>query len=148
MSSIKSADTNYDGQKKVKFGTELLYSPVPWLSVGGRFDRVLPWSEDTQQNFSVLTPKIHLKTSFFSHEVVTIQYSRYFYGGKYPRLASCGSMKDPGCQPSGDTLPTTTGGVWERQTINDLYGATLDPSNSANGFYDKDVFYVSATMWW
>jgi hypothetical protein len=161
MSSIKSNDVDVrnaagvlthqgkDGTKKSKFGGELTYSPIPWLSVAGRFDRVMPWSNDTEQDFSVFSPKIMLKTSFFSHEVVTIQYSRYFYGTKYPRLAGCGSKFDTAaCGANGDNLPATSGSAQPGTTINDLYGHTLDPGQSAGGYYDKEVLYISGAMWW
>jgi hypothetical protein len=160
MSSIKSDNVDAsnamgvlthrgtDGTKKSKFGGELTYSPIPWLSVAGRFDRVMPWSNDTDQNFSVFSPKIMLKTSFFSHEVVTIQYSRYFYGGKYPRLAGCGSKFDPVCGAAGDQLPANSGSAQPGTTILDQYGHTLDPSQSNQSYYDKEVIYMSAAMWW
>ena len=83
MSKVTSPqDTSglYDGATKSKFGGELIYSPLPWLSVGGRFDRVMPNSNDADQAFSVLSPKVYFKTAFFSHELVTVQYSRYSYG--------------------------------------------------------------------
>jgi len=149
MSSITSDSPDKDGLKKSKYGAEITYSPIPWLSVAGRFDRVNPWSNDSDQNFSVFSPKVHLKTSFFSHEVVTIQYSRYFYGGKYPRLAGCGSQKDTvACGGGGDPLPVTNGAMVTSTTINDIYGHTLDPVQTGGSFYDKDVIYLSASMWW
>jgi hypothetical protein len=149
LSSIKSDDPDKDGTKKTKYGAELTYSPLPWISIAGRFDRVMPWSNDTEQDFSVFSPKIHFKTSFFSHEVVTIQYSRYFYGTHYPKLAGCGSLKDTAsCGVGGDPLPATSGGALVGAGINDLYGHTLDPAQSGGSFYDKEVLYVSASMWW
>jgi hypothetical protein len=149
LSSIKSDDPGKDGTTKSKFGTELVYSPLPFLSVGTRFDRVMPWNYDSAQNFSVISPKVMLKTSFFSHEVVTLQYSRYFYGGHYPRLAGCGSQNDSvGCPPGGDNLPVTNGGVASTNFINDIYGHALNPNDTGGSFYDKDVIYLSASMWW
>jgi hypothetical protein len=152
FSSVKSDDPDYEGRKKSKFGGELVYSPLPFLSIGGRFDRVNPWDNDSAQSFSVFSPKVMFKTSFFSHEVVTLQYSRYFYGGSYPRLSGCGSGKDPKCVPSpgngGDGLTSTNGTPLPGQTINDLYGRTLDPNQTGGSYYDKDVIYLSAAMWW
>jgi len=147
LSSIKSDDPDYDGRKKAKFGGELIYSPLPFLSVGARFDRVNPWDNDSAQSFSVISPKVLFKTSFFSHEVVTLQYSRYSYGGAYPRLTGCGSGKDlPRCV-NGDGLLSTNGSP-VAGTIDDLYGRTLDPSQTGGNFYDRDVIYLSAAMWW
>ncbi len=147
-SKVKSDDFDFDGTSKSKFGGELVYSPLPFLSIAGRFDRVNPTNKDTAQSFSVISPRIMLRTDFFSHDVVTIQYSRYMYGGAYPRMASCGSERDPGCI-GGDALLSPTGGVLAGKTINDLYGKTLDPlATGRSDYYDKDVIYVSASMWW
>ncbi len=156
-SDDKSPQSGKDGLSKAKFGGELIYSPLPFLSLGARFDRLLPWSNDSEQDFSVLSPKIMFKTNFFSHEVVTLQYSRYFYGTKYPRLSGCGSSKDATCvntNPAkgpltpGDPLPVTNGSAALNPTINDIYGRTLDPDQANGAFYDKEVIYLSASMWW
>ena len=84
--------------------------------------------------------------------MVTLQYSRYFYGGAYPRLSGCGSSTDPSCVGSSaasiDNLVSTTGTPLPGQTINDLYGRTLDPRQTGGSYYDKDVIYLSAAMWW
>jgi len=48
----------------------------------------------------------------------------------------------------GDNLQATSGSALPGSTINDLYGHTLDPSQSGGAFYDKEVLYVSASMWW
>ena len=55
--------------------------PVPWLSVGGRFDRVMPNSHYVIKE-SVLSPKVYFKTAFFSHELVTLQHSLIYPHGK------------------------------------------------------------------
>jgi hypothetical protein len=160
VSTIPEPDptkTNYDGVKKSKFGGELIYSPLSFLSLGGRFDRVIPFSNHSDQAFSVVSPKVMIKTNFFSHDAVTIQYSRYMYGSHYPRMASCGSYVHGGCydfaakdltatppRPNDITSPGNAAGPG---SINDLYGTPLDTSVSGAP-YDKDLIYLAATMWW
>lgn len=135
---------NYDGVQKTKFGAELTYSPLSFLSVGGRFDRVMPTSHHSDQSFSVVSPKVNIRTNFFSHDMVTIQYSRYMYGTHYPRVASCGSYTHGGCN---DFSPTSPGNAASAGSINDLYSTPLD-QNTASAPYDKDLIYLAATMWW
>ena len=52
------------------------------------------------------------------------------------------------CSSAGDGLPATNGSATPVATINDIYGHTLDPAQSGDSYYDKDVLYVSASMWW
>ncbi len=79
-------------RKKLKFGTEAMYTPHKYVGVGIRFDRVIPDldydPEDEEINasrvmsyapFSVLTPKLRIKTAFVTHEEVNIMYARYFW---------------------------------------------------------------------
>ena len=65
---------------KLKAGGELTYLPLPWLALGGRFDRVAPNLDDATQSFWVASPRILLRTAFMTHEQILFQYSRYFYG--------------------------------------------------------------------
>jgi len=65
---------------KLKAGGELMYVPLRWLGLGGRFDLVAPNLDDTTQSFSVASPRILLRTAFVTHEQILFQYSRYFYG--------------------------------------------------------------------
>jgi hypothetical protein len=72
-------DPAYD-VKKLKWGADVLYAPLDWLAFGGRFDRVSPNLADPTQTFSVLSPRVVLRSSLVSHEQIAIQYHRYFYG--------------------------------------------------------------------
>lgn len=68
-----------EGRKKFKWGAQALYSPLPFLSFGGRFDQVQPNLDDATRSFMVFTPRAILKTDFVTHEQVIIQYSIYSY---------------------------------------------------------------------
>ena len=81
-------------EKKLKFGAEMMYMPLQYFGFGLRFDRVIPDMDfdknDTDLNnattpsfapFSVISPKILIRTAFLTHEEVNISYSRYFWDG-------------------------------------------------------------------
>lgn len=120
ISSVSSDDAKWDGVVKLKYGAQAFYDLFPWLSAGARADMVTPRFDDRRQSFAVLTPKVQLKSAFFSHEVVTVQYSRYFYGGSAPQTPGA-SLMEP------------------RQ-------APLPQDGSAP--YDRNAVYVQASLWW
>ena len=73
-------NSTFDGIKKLKFGGDLTYLPLPWFGIGGRFDKVSPNMDDGDSTFSVFSPRLIFKTAFVTHEQIILQYSRYFYG--------------------------------------------------------------------
>jgi hypothetical protein len=84
---------SYDGINKVKFGGEVMYLPLGWLGIGGRFDVVDPdWGKTDAERaatgaptfmsrFEVLSPRLVFRTDFVTHEQILVQYSRYWYSG-------------------------------------------------------------------
>jgi len=94
--------------KRIKYGAELVYTPLDVLALGFRGDFVQPNLSDKNESFAVLSPKVILRTSFLANERVQFQYSRYVLGSKaYPAF----------------------------------------PFNRIDDG-DKDVFMISASMWW
>ena len=75
-----SPDPAFDDRSRNKFGTEWTYRFLSWFGVGARFDRVAPNSRDPEETFSVITPKLYFKSNWTSHELVTVQYAKWFYG--------------------------------------------------------------------
>ena len=89
----------YWAEKKLKLGAELMYTPLRYLEVGFRYDRVAPdldydsdkfnIDEDDDIDammssyapFNVVSPIVRIKTAFLTHEEVTLQYSRYIWEG-------------------------------------------------------------------
>jgi hypothetical protein len=131
---VGSFDPFWDKVSKLKFGTDIVYSPLDWLAVALRLDRVIPNmntdpsitdpSDDfrakiTGQNFSIVSPRLIFRSSFVAHEVVALQYSRYFYG----------------------TFPNGQPGVPQTPK------ADLVPQLSPARPFDRDVFSLGATMW-
>jgi hypothetical protein len=77
---VSSRDADADGTKKLKYGADLVYSALPWLAVGARFDRVMPSSKDSEQAFTVISPKVMFRAKWITHEEITLQYSHYAFG--------------------------------------------------------------------
>jgi hypothetical protein len=80
VASISSKDPDADGRRLYKFGAEVTYRFFPWLAISGRADHVVPNSKDSQESFDVISPKVIFKSSWITHEQVTLSYSRWFYG--------------------------------------------------------------------
>ncbi len=67
---------------RLKFGADLFYTPLDVLGVGARYDLVQPDLKDSKQSFSLISPRVVLRTAFVTHEAITFQYSHYFLGSK------------------------------------------------------------------
>jgi hypothetical protein len=91
--TVSSKDTTADGVKKLKYGADVVYDPLPWIGFGARADVVQPTSKDSTESFWVVSPKVLIRTKFLTHEEITAQYSHYGYkSGVTP-------------QPPNDTYP-------------------------------------------
>ena len=82
--SVASDDPVFNATKKLKYGGEVIYTPISWFYLGLRGDRVMPSSKDTSQSFSVMSPKLLFHSRFITHEQMSIVYSKYFYGQNPP----------------------------------------------------------------
>lgn len=79
---ISGADPTFmqtNGKSKLKWGAETLYTPLPFISFGGRFDMIQPNLDNAQRSFVIFTPRIVFRTKFVTHEQVILQYSHYSY---------------------------------------------------------------------
>jgi hypothetical protein len=65
---------------KLKWGAEATYTPLGFLGISARFDRVQPDLSDNTIAFSAISPRIVLRSEFVTHEQILIQYTHYFYG--------------------------------------------------------------------
>ena len=73
---------NGSGKQKLKWGSDLVYVPLPFLGIGARLDVVHPDLDDSKRSFVVVSPRLVLKTNFVTHEQVVIQYSHYSNGDR------------------------------------------------------------------
>jgi hypothetical protein len=134
---VGSFDEHWDNVRKFKFGTDIVYTPLQWLVVAGRIDRVIPTlntdsnvtdpSDDFRvkipgQSFWVFSPRIVVRTSIMAHETVSLQYSRYVYG----------------------TMPNGAVGIPQTPQQNLLTTNGVDLFHRP---WDSDVFSLRATMW-
>lgn len=67
-------------QDRLKFGGEIMYGPLRWLSAGVRFDRVMPDGGKAEVAYSALSPRVVLHSNWLSREYIVLNYTRYFFG--------------------------------------------------------------------
>jgi hypothetical protein len=129
-----------DGITKLKYGADLKWRALSWLSPAIRFDRLQPNSEVPEQSFSVLSPRLIFTSDFVSHEQLTIQYSRYMYNKR-----TCDAGAPAACvQPPPSPVPPDGFGAHSQDNEGDRgQPFTGDPSRP-----DLNVFKVEATFWW
>ncbi|MCL2449294.1 MAG: hypothetical protein FWD17_10125, partial [Polyangiaceae bacterium] len=75
-----SAFQPFDGRMRYKAGADLLYSFLPWVSVGVRGDVVVPNSHDSEETFYVVAPRLVFKSDWTSRDTVSLIYGKWFYG--------------------------------------------------------------------
>jgi hypothetical protein len=139
-------DPQADGVKKLKFGADLEFSPLPWFGVGFRADHLRPNSTIQEQNFSILSPRLVFRSDYASHEEISLIYHRYIYAKRV-----CQTSQDLYCtqMANGPNFPDgfgAFGGV--TQPVNSR-GGPLDPE--AEGLYmppQESVLTLQATIWW
>jgi hypothetical protein len=84
MSWVQNNETDEMGvrlpipKSKLKLGADVTYTMFSWLGASFRYDNVQPDMKDNTQSFSVLSPRLIIRTEFVTHEQVVLQYSGYF----------------------------------------------------------------------
>jgi hypothetical protein len=143
-----------DGIHKLKYGADLAYAALPWLTAGVRFDRVQPNSRIAEQSFAILSPRLVFKSKFVTREAITLQYSRYLYNQRSCQTRTTGGIETgspadngyaPGQEycvqpPSSPVPPDGFGSTWEAFANPQRAAPTTRP--------DLNVFKIEATMWW
>ncbi|HVY29987.1 MAG TPA: hypothetical protein VHB79_25695 [Polyangiaceae bacterium] len=85
-------------QDKLKFGAELQVAPIEPLSLGVRFDRVMPDGGKADVAYSAISPRIVLHSKWIGREYVILNYTRYFLG-KSVRPSAPYSQPTPADEP-------------------------------------------------
>jgi len=70
----------YGGDTALKFGGEIAYSPLSWLSLGTRYDRVSPNIDNDRYGFAVISPRLIFHSDWAATDQVVLQYSRWLNG--------------------------------------------------------------------
>jgi hypothetical protein len=109
---VTSDDTAYDGVTKRKYGAEAGLSILPWLAASLRFDRVAPNVDDSDQSFSVVSPRLILRTKWQAHDQVVLQYSRFIYGNGVVVRSGYPAVPDPAIHPDRDVLSISASMWW------------------------------------
>jgi hypothetical protein len=120
LDPLDEAAMKAQGKTKLKGGVQVLYTPLPILSAGFRFDEVQPNMDDSTHSFWVLSPRLIFRTEFVTHEQIMLQYQYYSYGSWYNDYPVA-SLPYPYGQ---------AGNLW----------TPLKP--------DKHTFTIAASMWW
>ncbi|HEY4105749.1 MAG TPA: hypothetical protein VGM44_17740 [Polyangiaceae bacterium] len=147
---VKSDVDAINGIHKLKYGADLAWSALPWLTAAVRFDRLQPNSRIPEQSFSILSPRLVFKSKWLTREAITLQYSRYMYNKRtcnpvngMPVNPATG-VYTPGqefcAQPPSSPVPPTGFGASPISQTNMRGAPTFTP--------DENVFKIEATMWW
>ena len=151
---VKSDVAANDGIHKLKYGIDLAYSALPWLSAGVRFDRLQPNSRMPEQSFAILSPRLVFKSKFVTRETISLQYSRYLYNQRTCPTTTMGGVETGSpadnayskgqerCvqPPSSPVPPDGFGSTWQAFSSPARAAPTTRP--------DVNVFKIEATMWW
>ncbi len=75
-----------------KFGGEIAYKPLSFLTVAARGDQVDQNTNNGRESFTILTPRLIFSSDWNSQDQIVVQYSRYFYGSEV-------GVRSPGYDP-------------------------------------------------
>jgi len=125
FNKITSVTSDYARHSKLKYGVDALYSFAPMMAFGVRGDVVNPNMSDSTQSFYAVSPKLIFRSEFVTHEAITLQYSRYFYGKAY---------SDPTRVDEVMPWPFGAQGTYDIKFL--------------GGHPDENVVTLAASMWW
>lgn len=117
---------------KLKWGLDTVYSFLPKVAAGLRFDAVSPDVSDRSSTFYVISPKLIFRSEFVTHEMIVLQYSHYRYGAAY---------MDP---TRSDKVMPWPFGQYGTLNISDGEGSR----GGLNMKPDEHVVTLHASMWW
>lgn len=109
--TVESDDANFDGITKLKVGAEATYNLTSWFGVSGRFDHVNLNSDDDEQSFNILSPRLLFHTGWQSRDEFAIQYSQFMYGDRVVVRSGFPPVDDPSITPDQHVL-TISGTFW------------------------------------
>jgi hypothetical protein len=65
---------------RVKFGVEAEFALIKYLSLGFRYDRVIPDLKDTSDAYSALSPRAIIHSTWKSKEYIIVDYTHFLLG--------------------------------------------------------------------
>jgi hypothetical protein len=173
--SANVTDLRQDGTLKYKFGIDMEFFPLEWMSAGLRFDRLNPTNNKVlrgYQGFMVLSPRLTFRTKMVTHEQISISYSRYFYDQRVCE-DSGGAVASPADDPFRAGDGTNHGSIYNTTSADypglplrafctqpprapapptgfGSHSNTQDPGQrgAASLLPDENVVKLEASMWW
>lgn len=147
-------DPQLENISKLKYGGDIVYSPLSWLGAGFRLDRVQPRSDIPEQSFTSFSPRIILRSDFATHEEIWIGYTYYAYAQR-----ECANFAlDPlACTqvPGATVAPDGFGNLPGLNASKQFRGAPLDINSERGPFPDQGwdaphehVINITAAIWW
>jgi hypothetical protein len=108
---VQSDDPAYDTVGKLKGGAELTYNALSWISFSGRVDHVIQARYDTEQSFTILSPRVMFHTGWQSRDELALQYSHFSYGDHVVVRTGYPPVDDPTSHPDEHVI-SLSGRFW------------------------------------
>jgi len=158
----------YSSHVKEKVGLDMVFSAFPALAFGARIDHLRPNNHLPEQNFTILSPRLIFRSRWVTREMITVQYSRYFYQQRLcstimpynpanpiddsvsTRVQFTGYPVDQRCvqMPSAPRQPEGWGSISQNGEHDDDRGQPVAGGNPNQVRPDLNVVQISAQMWW
>ncbi len=101
-----------DDVTKLKFGAEATYSLLSWLAASLRYDYVAPNVDANEYSFTVISPRIILRSSWLATDQLVLQYSHWFNGSLTTVRAGEPPVDNPAVVPDVDVLSLSASMWW------------------------------------
>jgi hypothetical protein len=108
---VQSEESVADDITKVKYGGEATYSPLSWLALSARYDRVMPNFDNDRFSFAVISPRIILHTDWTSTDQLVLQYSRWLNGALTTVRTGYPAQEDPTVVPD-EHMVSLSANMW------------------------------------
>jgi len=109
--SVTSDDPAYDEVTKLKLGAEVTYSALSWFALSARVDHATPDTDESEQAFQIISPRLLFHTNWLSRDEFTLQYSRFVYGDDVVVRTGSPPTDDPTARPDQDVF-SLSGTFW------------------------------------
>lgn len=112
QTKVGSNDPAADGISKLKLGGEASASLLSWLAVSARVDQVMPNLQNSDQSFTIVSPRLIFRSKWNAHDQVVLQYSRFFYGDGVVVRSGYPAAPDPTIRPDRDVISLSASMWW------------------------------------
>ena len=75
------------------------YTLASWFAASLRLDHVRPTNKDSEQAFSIISPRVIFHSDWQSRDQVVLQYSRFIYGDNPIVRSGFPAVDDPTLEP-------------------------------------------------